>query len=304
MNAAAPSRTAEYMALFRALESARAPERRLFEDRDAASFLTPRLHAVVLAARVPLLRRLIIAFIDRRWPGPRLSAVARTRVIDDFVTGALDAGCSQLVLLGAGYDTRATRLPAAAGDAVFEVDHPATQQRKREALAGRAAHVRYVGVDFETDALASALAAAGLDRTQPSCIVWEGVFSYLTVAAIDRTLGALVQACAPASRLMLTYVDERALGGGSLAGSAWREAVSDVGEPFQTGLEPERAAEFFAARRMTLRSDESTTDAAHRLGVAGAETIPDMYRLAALELAPTSAPAASNVLAIRQSRCG
>ncbi len=289
MNAVAPSRTAEYMALFRALESTGPAERRLFEDPAAGSFLTPRLRAVVLAARVPLLRRLIVLFIDRRWPGPRLSGVVRTRVIDDFVTDALNGGCSQLVLLGAGYDTRATRLPAAAGAVVFEVDHPATQQRKREALAGSAAHVRYVGVDFETDVLASALTAAGLDRTQQSCIVWEGVFSYLTVAAIDRTLGALVEACAPASRLMLTYVDELSLGAGSQQGNAWRDAVRDVGEPFRTGLAPDRATRFFAARRLILQSDESTTEAAHRLGVGNADTIPGMYRLAGLELAPPQA---------------
>ena len=44
------------------------------------------------------------------------------------------AGGSQLVLLGAGYDTRATRLPAAAASAVFEIDHPLTQSRKRAVL--------------------------------------------------------------------------------------------------------------------------------------------------------------------------
>jgi methyltransferase (TIGR00027 family) len=286
MNAAAPSRTAQYMALFRALESARPAGRRLFEDPVAASFLEPRLRAAALAAQVAPLRRLIVAFIDRRWPGPRLSAVVRTRVIDDFVNDCLARDCSQLVLLGAGYDTRATRLPAAARTVVFEVDHPATQQRKRTALGGDAAHVRYVAVDFETDVLAASLTAAGLDRGRPSCILWEGVFSYLTVAAIDRTLAALVELCAPGSRMMLTYVDERSLGAGGQRGHAWRDAVRDVGEPFITGLAPERAAAFFAARRLILRGDESTTEAARRLGVAEAETIPDMYRLAALELAP------------------
>ena len=103
MKAGAPARTAEYMALFRALESARSPDRRLFEDRDAARFLRPSLRSVARAARVPALQSLIVAFIDHRWPGPRPSGVVRTRVIDDFVTGALCDGCTQLLLLGAGY---------------------------------------------------------------------------------------------------------------------------------------------------------------------------------------------------------
>jgi O-methyltransferase involved in polyketide biosynthesis len=62
----APSRTAEYMALFRALESARAPDRRMFEDSDAARFLRPALRAVANAARLPALRSPIIRYIDRR----------------------------------------------------------------------------------------------------------------------------------------------------------------------------------------------------------------------------------------------
>jgi transposase len=84
-------------------------------------------------------------------PGPRASAVARTRLIDDLVTHAL-ASCSigQLVVLGAGFDARADRLPGLEEVTVFEVDHPATQQAKRQALAGivspPASHVRFVAL--------------------------------------------------------------------------------------------------------------------------------------------------------------
>ncbi|HLH13704.1 MAG TPA: class I SAM-dependent methyltransferase, partial [Solirubrobacteraceae bacterium] len=158
MDAGAPSRTAEYMALFRALESARPRGRRLFEDRAASHFLRPRLRAVATAARFAPAGRLVEAFIDRRWPGPRLSGVVRTRAIDDFVLDAANAGCEQALLLGAGYDTRASRLPALASASVFEVDHPATQARKRRALRRvSAANVRYVPVDFERDSLTAAL---------------------------------------------------------------------------------------------------------------------------------------------------
>jgi methyltransferase (TIGR00027 family) len=202
MKSGMPSRTAEYMALFRALESAGGPRRRLFEDRAAASFLRPSLRALARAARVPPLHSLIVSVIDRRWPGPRPSGVVRTRVIDDFVTGAMRAGCTQLVLVGAGYDTRATRLPAVAAGIVFEVDHPVTQARKRRALGALAERVRYVPVDFERDSLAPALIDAGFDPSQRACVVWEGVFSYLTPEAIDVTLTALVELCPPASQIL------------------------------------------------------------------------------------------------------
>jgi methyltransferase (TIGR00027 family) len=292
MNRGAPARTAEYMALFRALESARSPGRRLFEDRDAARFLRPTLRAVARAARVPAAQSSIVAFIDHRWPGPRPSGVVRTRVIDDFVTDAVRDGCTQLLLLGAGYDTRASRLPEVASSTVFEVDHPITQARKRKARGTVAARVRYVPLDFESDRLVPALTDAGLDVDKRTCVVWEGVFSYLTPEAIDVTLAALVELCAPDSQIVLTYVDQRAIDGHSARSQAWFTAVSDVGEPFRTGLHPSQAPAFFAARGLGLRSDESTADAAQRLGVGNAHTIPGFYRLAtlAVEKKATRAP--------------
>jgi methyltransferase (TIGR00027 family) len=286
MDARAPSRTAEYMALFRALESARAPRRRLFEDRSAVCFLRPGLRAVVRAARVPPLAWAARAYIDRRWPGPRLSGVVRTRVIDDFVVSAMRGGCTQALLLGAGYDTRAGRLSALDSTPVFEVDHPQTQGRKREALGASPPNVRYVPADLERDSLAVALAGDGFDRDERTCVVWEGVFSYLTPEAIDLTLSVLVALCAPGSRIVLTYVDERALVDPAAATPAWVSAVRAVGEPFRTGLLPEQASAFFARRGLRLCADESTAQAARRLGVARAQTIPGFYRLATLEVPP------------------
>ena len=106
MQEGAPSRTAEYVALFRALESQRRPGRRLFHDPDAVRFLGLRLRAAVLAARARGGRRLE-DFIVRRWPGRRPSAVVRTKVIDDTLTAALDAGARQVVILGAAPRARA-----------------------------------------------------------------------------------------------------------------------------------------------------------------------------------------------------
>jgi len=76
------SRTAEYVALFRALESSLPPARRMFEDRLATAFLSPRLALVAWLAGLPGVRDLLPRIIDHRWPGARTSAVARTRFID------------------------------------------------------------------------------------------------------------------------------------------------------------------------------------------------------------------------------
>jgi methyltransferase (TIGR00027 family) len=288
MRAASPSRTAAYMALFRAIESSKRADARLFDDRLAVAFLDRRLRTAALAARLPILGRLVPWYIDRRWPGPRPSGVVRTRAIDDAVREALVGGCSQLVLLGAGYDTRAYRLPEAADVETFEVDHPVTQAAKRavleRALAAPSRRVHLVPVDFEHDSLAKALDNAGLQRAVQTCVVWEGVFSYLTIDAIDATLGWVVEACAPGSRLILTYVDAAALRREDQP-APWIAAVDQAGEPFITGLDPSAAADFFAERGLHLLADASTRELAARLAPSAANTIPDFYRVAVLGLA-------------------
>jgi methyltransferase (TIGR00027 family) len=96
----------------------------LFCDPYAEAFLRPWLRAVAATSRVPFLRGPVTGLYDAvAGPGPRPSAVARTKVIDDAVSAAMADG-RQCVLLGAGFDTRAYRLRALAGRRVYEVDHP------------------------------------------------------------------------------------------------------------------------------------------------------------------------------------
>ena len=92
MRSDSASRTAAYMALFRAIESSRPVTERLFDDPLAPVFLDRRLRIAALASRLPIAGKLISWYIDRRWPGPRPSGVVRTRVIDDAVREALTEG--------------------------------------------------------------------------------------------------------------------------------------------------------------------------------------------------------------------
>src|SRR5512146_2420650 len=145
------------MALFRALESARPLSSRLFNDPFARSFLSPSLRIVTYLARVPLLDRMIPGLIDRTWPGARTSGVARTRLIDDLLTSALQEGIEQVVILGAGFDCRAYRIPGIARTRVFEVDHPdtlAAKLRRLQRVLGRVpAHVVFAEADFNLQTL-------------------------------------------------------------------------------------------------------------------------------------------------------
>ncbi len=114
----------------------------------------------------------------------------------------------QLVILGAGYDGRAWRMPELAGIKVFEVDHPATQSDKRAHLAElppATGIVSFVSIDFERESLGAALDRAGHDRSSPTCWIWEGVVMYLTRDAMRATLADIARRSAPGSTLIVNY---------------------------------------------------------------------------------------------------
>ncbi|HEX3597889.1 MAG TPA: class I SAM-dependent methyltransferase, partial [Polyangiaceae bacterium] len=171
------SRTAEYMAIYRALEDGVRERPPLFEDPFAASFLRPALRRTTKLARFRRLRSALERYADFRAPGARTSAIARTRFIDDVVREGVRGGCQQVVILGAGYDCRAHRLAELRGCTVFEVDRAETQDVKRARLerAPTYAEVNYVAIDFSRDDLEACLVRAGWRSTEPSVFVWEGV---------------------------------------------------------------------------------------------------------------------------------
>jgi methyltransferase (TIGR00027 family) len=258
------SRSAEHVALFRALETSRRGDR-LFSDRLAARMLPPRYRALVAASRIAPVHRWIVRYLDTHYAGgPRASAVVRTRLIDDLVAAAVRSGARQLVLLGAGFDNRAHRIGA---PVAFEVDHPATQATKRRRVpAALAARVRFVPVDLAADPLGPALLAGGFEPGEPAVVVWEGVTNYLTAGAVDATLRALAALLAPGGRVVFTYVDRAALDGtGGFDGvEEWHDAVRRGGEPWTFGLDPAEVPGYLAERGLRLAEDLSTRDAAAR----------------------------------------
>lgn len=279
------SRTAAYMALFRALETRRRGG--LFEDPYAARFLPGGLRAVSELARASPLGAGVRRYIDRRWPGARTSAVARTRAIDDLVGEAVADGLGQVVFLGAGYDTRALRLPALAGAAVFELDQPPLLAAKRRRLAA-AAGPRRVPIDFARDAVVPTLERAGFDPAVRALFVWEGVTNYLTAEAADATFRA-VASTARGGRLVFTYVHRGVIDGSVQFEGAerLRSTVSGVGEPWTFGLDPDGLARYLSERGLRLVSDEGADDYRRRLLGSSPRLLRGyaFYRLAVAEVA-------------------
>jgi methyltransferase (TIGR00027 family) len=248
------SRTAAYVALYRALETVERRRPPLFRDPYAKRFLPLQLRAAVMAARTPALQSLLARYADSRAPGARTSAIARTGFIDNVVRGALSNGVSQLVILGAGYDTRAQRMPELQRARVFEVDRQPTQEHKR-ALLGASQSV-YVPVDFLKDDTFARLATHGWQRAQPTLFIWEGVTNYLDEAAVVRVL-AEVAKCAASSAIVFTYVHRGVIDGSVPFEGAERilHNVRGMSEPWTFGVAPDALADFLASAGLSLRED-------------------------------------------------
>lgn len=234
-----PSITATWVAAWRAIGGGSA--RAVVRD-DVAEHLVPAPYASILrvARDNPQATRQLNRFVDVVSGGRTRHLALRTRAIDDGVTAAIERGAEQLVLVGAGLDARAFRLPALREVTVFEVDHPSTQGWKKQrvgALTPLARELRFVATDFERDSLRERLAAAGHDATRPTVFIWEGVSMYLTSPAIDRLLHGLRECAAPESTLLATYFEPQP---SKLAG-ALSVVLRGISEPVRSRFS---AAEF------------------------------------------------------------
>ncbi len=287
------SATAEFNALFRAIESARRPRRkRLFEDPLAPCFLGPRAQKFLRLSRVPLLGHLVPWYIDKKWPGVRPSALGRTCWIDDQLRDSLRNGIKQVVILGAGYDCRAYRIPGMDQTRTFELDHPSTLAVKRKHLTTQLgalpAHVTFVPIDFDVQDLSMELKAAGFDQTVPTYFLWEGVMHYLTAEAVDATLRAISALTIPGSRLVFTYI-HRGLIDGTVQFGNLKEipaTLQDAGETWRFGLYPEKLAGYLGERGFALVVDVGSLEyRARYMGPSGCHIKGfDFYRAAMAEV--------------------
>ena len=185
--------------------------------------------------------------LSRRWdehsPSMVLWMALRTRYLDDCVLRALDRGVRQVVVLGAGLDTRAARL-ARQGVRFFEVDQHASQAEKREKLSRFADYpinaATFVSCDFERDDFVELLEAAGLDRRAPVCFLWEGVIYYLAEAAARSTLERLTSEFDPGSLLVFDYLNSKmAKASPRLRDEdrAMKGIIDELGEPMRFGID-------------------------------------------------------------------
>ncbi len=187
----------------------------------------------------------------RRWrPGAYTYEIARTKFIDEIVLGEAAAGLDELILLGAGLDSRPYRLAdRLRGVRVIEVDHPASQASKRarvrRLLGAEPEHVSYVALDFTCDDLDAALRGAGHDRCARTLFIWSGVSFYLPAQAVASVLSLVAAHTNPRTSIVFDALWAEAIDGTRdyYGSTELRNAVAKRGEPLRWGISDGRVDE-------------------------------------------------------------
>lgn len=180
--------------------------------------------------RTDLPRSHVLAFC--RW------VCVRSRFTEDLVEQAIGRNIEQYAILGAGLDSFAYRRADLMDRLrVFEVDHPASQSWKRDRLRDLGVQIPvnlvFAPVDFERQTLREGLVSAGFNFDSRAMFSWIGVTMYLTLDAIEATLGTISE-CTPGSRVVLTYnqplrvLDDFAF----QVTSTFQVIAKELGEPF------------------------------------------------------------------------
>ena len=239
------SLTAEGIAVARALESSKPAGERVCYDPYARQFVSAWLW---------VLGKATMGYATRRSPGVLEFLAARTRFIDDYLQCRVADGIEQLVLLGAGFDTRAYRVETLRGRVkVFEVDHPATQRVKvaklEELLGELPSHVTFVPIDLHSETL-DKLFARGYDKRLKTLFIWEGVTMYIAADAVDATLAFVAGNSGAGSSIVFDYIYREALDGTLKENEVksmqrWRGVT---GEGLVFGIEKGHIEEFLAQR--------------------------------------------------------
>ncbi|MGA2112977.1 MAG: class I SAM-dependent methyltransferase [Anaerolineales bacterium] len=250
------SRTALGAAICRLIEQYQPEKIRLFCDPVAGELVGGPLRFLM---RFASMRNLTMKQTDAVAKGIYGTQICRTRYIDEAVLAAVSQRIKQLVILGAGFDTRPYRFPEIKSVKVFEVDLPAVQEDKKKKLQRYLGqlpdNVTFIGMDFDTQSLEAVFSEAAWDASEPAVFIWEAVTQYVSEEGVRRTL-AFVGKSPPGSILLFTYVLKSII--------EWRSDIPDANRlmdvvarqsPWVFGLEPSGILEFLRPHHLVPTAD-------------------------------------------------
>jgi methyltransferase (TIGR00027 family) len=190
---------------------------------------------------------------DKIAPGGAGFVIVRERYVDDCLIASLTEGLDQVVLLGAGFDTRAFRIPGIEKTRVFDIDQPATQAAKLEklkkAIDPLPPYVTFLPVDFNTQSLEERLPAAGYDERGKTLFIWQGVTYFLTKEGVDSTLKFIASHSGRGSSVIFDYMYNEILRDTSRADvKNLRRAAQLTGEEYLFGIDRGQIEPFLTQR--------------------------------------------------------
>jgi methyltransferase (TIGR00027 family) len=245
----ATSRTAQWTCVSRAVSALESGEHYRSHD-DVALLLVPSFLGLLL--RIPLVRRFYSRVLAPK--GIYEYTIARTKYIDAVFQEALAEGFDQILILGAGFDTRALRFRTEAGSTrVFELDVPITQQAKLDQYAKRGLSIppnaAFISIDFDKESLPQKLGEGGFAGGVRTLFVLEGLLMYLQPQSVDETLKVIEAFSGGGSEVVFDYVRASVL---RRAGSHYgereiAETVAKAGERWHFGIEERELEESLEA---------------------------------------------------------
>ena len=247
------SLSAAGVAGMRAIESQKPESERICYDPYARALV-----GTVLSAGLFNLTRLMInsGLYDWMAPGATAFIAVRERYIDDYLIESLKEGLDQVVILGAGFDTRAYRIQGIEKTRVFEVDYPATQEAKlkglKKVIDPLPANVTFVPLDFNTQTLGEGLSAKGFNEHGKTLFIWQGVTYFLTAEGVDSTLAFIAHHSGPGSSVIFDYFYNETLRdtkNGYGKSLRWAQRLSN--EAYMFGIDRGQVEPFLTQRGFT-----------------------------------------------------
>jgi len=241
------SRSAEGVAYFRAIEAQRPVSERICDD----SYARALIPGVILYSLFKLM--INSGIYERIAPGATAFIVCRERYIDDFLKASLREGFDQVVILGAGLDTRAYRIKGIEKTKVFEIDHPATQEvkltRLKKIINPLPDNVTFVSVDFNTQQLSERLQNSDYKEQGKTLFIWQGVTYFLTQEGVDNTLNFISNHSGNGSAVIFDYFYNETLHDTSNGyGKMMNKAAKVSGEKYMLGIDQGQIETFMNQR--------------------------------------------------------
>ncbi len=251
-----PSRMAEGIAMQRYAETSKDKEERICYDPYAIHFIRPQI--IEFRKNNPEEAKILVEQMEKFLPGLSSSIIARVRYFDDYLKTCIENGIEQLVILGAGYDTRTYRIGGLINNVeIFEVDHPDTQKFKKQIIkklfGTNFGNVKYVPINFENQKIDDELPKYGYKSSAKTLFIMEGLSMYIPVTSIENTLSFIANNSKNGSSIIFDYYPESLVNGSNTERIAIniRKYLIDLEEPLKFGIENDEIKDFLIKQGFT-----------------------------------------------------